>query len=86
MSTDFAEQAYSANANRRIGKDGASQTPNEDADEKLSPPTKGGLQPYTIRLYEEQKNRLDRHFQKKGIPPGVGVRSILLEWMERHGI
>jgi hypothetical protein len=85
----FIEQAQNANKGRRIAKkkesfeaekESSNSTSEEMRQEEME------LKPYTIRLPDKQRKILEKHFKHKGIPPAVGVRSIILEWIERHGL
>ncbi len=49
-------------------------------------PQKGPLEIYKIRLHPRDYEALKRHFALKGMKVTTGIRSVIMEYMERKGI
>ena len=49
-------------------------------------PQKGPLEIYKIRLHPGDYDALKRHFALKGMKVTTGIRSVIMEYMERKGI
>ena len=46
----------------------------------------GNLEIFSLRLFEQDKERLTQHFRRKGLKLSQGLRMIIAEYMDQEGI